>query len=97
MDYFLKQDKKKSKNKIKGIDNAYLKRLLPRVFRTEGDIIEFEPSKIKYSIMKETGMDHDSADEITEMVVRRIISSGIRFLSGPHIREIVCSILSEQH
>ncbi|TFG17670.1 MAG: hypothetical protein EU533_08185, partial [Promethearchaeota archaeon] len=25
------------------------------------------------------------------------ISSGIKFLSGPHIREIVCSILSEQH
>ena len=30
-------------------------------------------------------------------MVRRIIRSGIRFLSGPHIREIVCSILSEQH
>ena len=34
---------------------------------------------------------------ITEIVVRRIISSGIKFLSGPHIREIVCSVLSEQH
>ncbi|MFX1499223.1 MAG: anaerobic ribonucleoside-triphosphate reductase, partial [Promethearchaeota archaeon] len=34
---------------------------------------------------------------ITELTVRRIISSGIKFLSGPHIREIVCSILSEQH
>ncbi|MHA2281470.1 MAG: anaerobic ribonucleoside-triphosphate reductase [Promethearchaeota archaeon] len=42
-------------------------------------------------------MSEDKAKKITELVVRRIISSGIKFLSGPHIREIVCSILSEQH
>ena len=69
--------------------------LLPKVFRTEGDIVEFDPSKILNSIMKETGMDEEKAKHITELVVRRIISSGIQFLSGPHIREIVCSILSE--
>ena len=74
-----------------------LKNLLPRVFRTEGDVVSFDPTKIEQSIIKETGLDKESADKITELVVRRIISSGIRFLSGPHIREIVCSILSEQH
>ena len=71
--------------------------LFPKVFRTEGDLAEFDSSKILESIIKETGMSESDANNITELVVRRIISSGIKFLSGPHIREIVCSILSEQH
>ncbi|MFX0020849.1 MAG: anaerobic ribonucleoside-triphosphate reductase [Candidatus Hermodarchaeota archaeon] len=71
--------------------------LLPKVFRTEGKIAEFDPSKIFESILKETGMSEKDTKHITELVVRRIISSGIKFLSGPHIREIVCSILSEEH
>ena len=75
----------------------FLEHLLPRVFRTEGDWVKFDPSKIYQSIIKETGLDPQSAENVTEIVVRRIISSGIKFLSGPHIREIVCSVLSEQH
>ncbi|TFG29248.1 MAG: anaerobic ribonucleoside-triphosphate reductase [Promethearchaeota archaeon] len=71
--------------------------LLPKVFRTEDDVSDFEPTKIFESIIKETGMKEEDAKNITELAVRRIISSGIKFLSGPHIREIVCSILSEQH
>ena len=71
--------------------------LLPKVFRTEGDVVSFEPIKIEESIIKETSMNEIDARRITELVVRRIISSGIKFLSGPHIREIVCSILSENH
>ena len=81
----------------KGLERGFLKNLLPNVSRTEGDVVPFDPLKIKQSIMKETGLDQKSADQITELVVRRIISSSISFLSGPHIREIVCSILSEQH
>jgi len=72
-------------------------KLLPKVFRTEGDMVEFDPSKILNSIIAETGVSEEKAKEITELVVRRIISSGMQFLSGPHIREIVCSILSENH
>ncbi len=71
--------------------------LLPKVFRSEGDVVDFDASKIFESIMKETGMSEEEAKNVTELVVRRIISSGIKFLSGPHIREIVCSILSENH
>ena len=71
--------------------------LLPKVFRTEGNITEFDPTKIFESILKETKMDEKDAKHIMELVVRRIISSGMKFLSGPHIREIVCSILSEEH
>jgi len=81
----------------KGLKSGFLKNLLPRVSRTEGDVVPFDPLKIKQSIVKETGLYDKVADSITELTVRRIISSGIMFLSGPHIREIVCSILSEQH
>ncbi len=77
--------------------SKYLKNLLPQVFRTEGDMVKFDPSKILNSLVKETTLNIKDANHITELVVRRIISSGIKFLSGPHIREIVCSILSEQH
>jgi len=86
--------KEKSAQKL---SSGILKNLLPRVFRTEGDVVSFNPVKIEQSIIRETGLDKNFADKITELVVRRIISSGIKFLSGPHIREIVCSILSEQH
>ena len=82
---------------VKNINRKYLTKLLPKVFRTEGDVVPFDLVKIEQSLINETGLDQDLADKITELVVRRIISSGIRFLSGPHIREIVCSILSEQH
>ncbi|MHA1669050.1 MAG: anaerobic ribonucleoside-triphosphate reductase [Promethearchaeota archaeon] len=68
--------------------------LLPKVFK-KGDVDEFDPSKIMESIIQETGVDEENAKKITELVVRRIISSNMKFLSGPHIREIVCSILSE--
>lgn len=89
---------KSETTKVKKIfESGFLKNLLPRVSRTEGDVVPFNPFKIKQSIVNETGLDLESADRITELVVRRIISSNISFLSGPHIREIVCSILSEQH
>ncbi|MFX0032920.1 MAG: anaerobic ribonucleoside-triphosphate reductase [Promethearchaeota archaeon] len=78
-------------------NRSYLKKLMPKVFRTEGDVVSFDPNIIEQSLIKETGLDKHIAGKITELVVRRIISSGIKFLSGPHIREIVCSILSEQH
>lgn len=77
--------------------SGVLRNLLPRVFRTEGDVVPFDPVKIEQNLIKETGLNKNIADKITELAVRRIISSGIKFLSGPHIREIVCSILSEQH
>ncbi|MFX1499299.1 MAG: hypothetical protein ACFFBH_17415, partial [Promethearchaeota archaeon] len=70
-------------------DKSYLRKLMPKVFRTEGDVVAFDPTKIELSLVKETGLNQITAGKITELTVRRIISSGIKFLSGPHIREIV--------
>lgn len=81
----------------KDFPKKLLNKILPKVYRSEGDMVEFEPNKIFESLIRETGMKDENATKITELVTRRIISSGIKFLSGPHIREIVCSILSEEH
>ena len=59
--------------------------LLPKVFRTEGDMVDFDPSKILESLTKETGLSEDQAKHITELVVRRIISSSIKFLGTPDL------------
>ncbi|MHA1341891.1 MAG: anaerobic ribonucleoside-triphosphate reductase [Promethearchaeota archaeon] len=78
------------------LENAeYLLKLLPDVFVSSGDVQKFDPVKIMESMIKETNISKRDAKRVTELVVRRIIASGIRFLSGPHIRELVCSALSE--
>ena len=87
---------KKKLTNIKQNRLWYVKNLLPKVFQSKGDVVDFNPLKIEESLIKETGMNKDDANHITEFVVRRIISAGIKFLSGPHIRELVCSVLSEQ-
>ncbi|MHA2431515.1 MAG: hypothetical protein ACXACC_10875, partial [Promethearchaeota archaeon] len=59
--------KEKSAQKL---SSGILKNLLPRVFRTEGDVVSFNPVKIEQSIIRETGLDKNFADKITELVVR---------------------------
>lgn len=53
------------------IKRNYLTTLLPQVFRTEGDVVPFDPAKIENSLVRETGLDHKAADRITELVVRK--------------------------
>ncbi len=69
----------KEKESVK-IRRKYLTKLLPQVFLTEGDVAAFDPVKIEQSLIRETNLDQESADRITELVIRRIISSGIKFL-----------------
>lgn len=73
----------------------FLHSLLPRVLMSEGDVTGFDPTRIVQSLCKETGLNRQNAIRVTELVVRRIISSGIQFLSGPHIREMTCAALAE--
>ncbi|MBN2154821.1 MAG: anaerobic ribonucleoside-triphosphate reductase [Candidatus Lokiarchaeota archaeon] len=76
-------------------NSEYIHKLLPEVFMSTGDVQKFNPKNILASIIKEAELPAEDAKKVTELVVRRIIASGIRFLSGPHIRELVCSVLSE--
>ena len=72
------------------------RKYLPKVVQTKSKPVKFEESKIYCSLLRETPLSKDVVSRITELTVRRIASSGIKFVSGPHIREIVCSILAEQ-
>jgi len=76
-------------------NSDYVHKLLPEVFMSTGDVQKFNPKSILESIVKEAELAPIDAKKVTELVVRRIIASGIQFLSGPHIRELVCSALSE--
>jgi anaerobic ribonucleoside-triphosphate reductase len=76
-------------------NSDFVHKLLPEVFMSTGDVQKFNPKSILESIVKEAELPPVDAKKVTELVVRRIIASGIRFLSGPHIRELVCSALSE--
>ena len=76
-------------------NTEFVNKLLPEVFMSTGDVQKFNPNNIIQSVSNETGLSYKDAKKVTELVVRRIIASGIKFLSGPHIRELVCSALSE--
>ncbi|MCP4762998.1 MAG: anaerobic ribonucleoside-triphosphate reductase [archaeon] len=81
--------------KNKNSKMEFINKLLPEVFMSTGDVQKFNPKNIIESVVKEAGLTYKDAKTVTELVVRRIIASGIKFLSGPHIRELVCSALSE--
>lgn len=78
-------------------NNVLLSDLLPDVRTTKGDLVPFDGSMIFNSLVKETGIDKELANEITQKVIKRIISSNIQWLSGPEIRELCCSILAENN
>lgn len=56
----------------------------------------FETRKIVESLVKETGMDEDEANEIALEVSERISRLKIRYLTAPLIRELVINVLLER-
>jgi ribonucleoside-triphosphate reductase len=56
----------------------------------------FETRKIVESLIKETGMDEDEANEIALEVSERISRLKIRYLTAPLIRELVINVLLER-
>ena len=76
-------------------NNESIRKYLPSDVATKRGLTPFDETKIYRSLLKETTLNNEAAEQITKMVLRRIITSEIGFLSGPHIREIVCSVLSE--
>ncbi len=79
---------------------------LPFVRTTDGHIIEWDRNRIAEQILKETklvevfygyeGTDPDTAQEIARLVEQRILSLGLKSLSGPLIREIMNITLLEK-
>ncbi len=68
---------------------------LPRVRTTRGTLEPFRAEKIMESLTREAGLTRADAELVAVRVMDRIASSGIKFLSGPLIREMCNSVLAE--
>ena len=79
-------------------DNSFsLGDLYPKyVINSKGEKKEFEVSSIAKVLNKETGLDINIAEKVTEEVVRKIIGLGIDEISTNYIRELVCVELTQR-
>ncbi len=70
--------------------------LLPKVFTSKGSEETFDPEKIMNSLLEETDLNPEKAQEVAIELTRRAIAYKIKVLTSPEIRELVCSILLEK-
>ncbi|MHA1965876.1 MAG: anaerobic ribonucleoside-triphosphate reductase [Candidatus Thorarchaeota archaeon] len=68
---------------------------MPKVRTTRSTMETFNANKIIESLVLEAGLLHADAQLVAVKVMDRIVASGIKFLSGPLIREMCNSILAE--
>jgi len=65
--------------------------------RTSGeDIVRWNRQRIVEALIRETGVDVDTAETISRDVEKQIVSSGISLLTTPLIRELVAAKLIER-
>jgi len=70
--------------------------LLPKVKTSKNTEENFEPKRIYESLLEETNLNPQKANEVAIELTRRVIAYKIKVLTSPEIREIVCSILLEK-
>jgi anaerobic ribonucleoside-triphosphate reductase len=68
---------------------------MPKVRTTRSTMETFDANKIIDSLILEAGLHQADAQLVAVRVMDRIVASGIKFLSGPLIREMCNSILAE--
>ncbi len=84
--------------KQKTLDGVYIPPL-PQVRTTDGHIVDYDRNRIVRQIVEETrlvetfygyvGASEEQAHEIAREVEQRIRMMGLKYLSGPLIREVV--------
>jgi anaerobic ribonucleoside-triphosphate reductase len=60
---------------------------------SKNDLEDFDIKKIENSLMRETGLDWETARYISIEVVRQLIESNAKILTSPEIRELTCATL----
>jgi anaerobic ribonucleoside-triphosphate reductase len=70
-------------------------RKMPKVRTTSSTMETFDANKIIESLILEARLSHADAQLVAVKVMDRIVASGIKFLSGPLIREMCNSVLAE--
>ena len=79
-------------------DNSFsLTDLYPKyVINSKGEKKEFDVSNIAKILNKETGLDINIAEKVTEDVIRIIIGLGYEEITTNYIRELVCVELTQR-
>ena len=83
------------KSTTAGTDISAREKKLPKVRTTQGTMISFEAQRIIDSLILEADLTRADAHLVAIRVMDRIVASGIKFLSGPLIREMCNSVLAE--
>jgi len=66
------------------------------VRRTDSSIELFERKRIEECLIREAGMDQDTAETIALEIEERLYSLGVKYLTAPLIREYVNAVLLEK-
>jgi len=69
----------------------------PKVRTSKIEFEDFNPERIKISLMREAGLPEEDAGKIAMEVADRIYKLELKFLSAPLIRELVCVALLENN
>ncbi|MCW4026187.1 MAG: anaerobic ribonucleoside-triphosphate reductase, partial [Candidatus Bathyarchaeota archaeon] len=69
----------------------------PKVRTSRIEFEDFDAERIKSSLLRETALSEEVAEKIALTAESRIRRMGLKFLSGPLIRELVCVILLENN
>lgn len=70
--------------------------IMPDVRRSDMRIEKFDRQKIEAALVKEAGMERSLASKISIEVQNRLLSSNVKMLTAPLIREFVNAVLIEQ-
>jgi len=75
----------------------FFKKMYPKyVINSKGEKKEFDVSNIAKILNKETGLDINIAEKVTEDVIRIIIGFGYEEITTNYIRELVCVELTQR-
>ncbi|MEM2842110.1 MAG: helix-turn-helix domain-containing protein, partial [Thermoproteota archaeon] len=74
-------------------DSSLGMEIMPDVRRSDMRIEKFDRQKIERSLIEEAGMERSLASKISIEVQNRLLSSNVRMLTAPLIREFVNAIL----
>ncbi|HMF32031.1 MAG TPA: hypothetical protein VKK79_11480, partial [Candidatus Lokiarchaeia archaeon] len=74
-----------------------LERLFPKyVITSKGDLRRFSGENIAKSLVSETGIPEDAANDVAKAVIRKIASMGLKEITTTYIRELTCLELTAQ-
>ncbi len=104
-----KEKKVETKREVETVQRTlggYSVSIIPKVRTTDGHLMEWDRNAIVHQLMKETklgeqfhlkpAITEEEAREIAKETEKRIKDMGVKFLSGPLVRELVNIILLER-